>query len=265
MKTALLLVRTLPHYRHAAFAAGLERLGYSVITDHTRPADVLVTWNRSGVGAVIADRFDRAGVPVIVAENGYIGIDGDGHHLFALARGQHNGAGRWPHSRGGAPSDRWEALGIVPAVPRALCGFGDVLVLPQRGIGPIGVGMPRGWLDGCKRRLATATKRYIRIRMHPGTVRHAAPVEDEFATTAVAVTWGSGAGIKAIVAGVPVAHDFPEWIGAPAAELGAGNLERAALDEGARWRMLCRLAYAQWSAAEIETGEPFKRILDLCK
>jgi hypothetical protein len=74
-----------------------------------------------------------------------------------------------------------------------------------------------------------------------------------------AVTWGSGAAIKAIIAGVPVFHEFSRWIGAPAAKFGAANLEQPFV--GDRLPMLRRLAYAQWSVAEIERGEPFALLL----
>jgi hypothetical protein len=67
------------------------------------------------------------------------------------------------------------------------------------------------------------------------------------------VTWGSGAGIKSIVAGIPVFHEMPNWIGAPAAKLGLDDIEQPFL--GDRQPMLNRLAWAQWDLDEIASGE----------
>jgi hypothetical protein len=76
------------------------------------------------------------------------------------------------------------------------------------------------------------------------------------------VTWGSGAAIKAICAGVPVFTDWPKWIGAPAAlPLSGADIEEPLCDDAARERMLDKLAWAQHAVAEITSGEPLRRLL----
>lgn len=260
MKTALLMIRDRPHYRFHAFAGGLARCGFAVSTDHNKLADVAVLWNRSGLGEIVARRFEKAGRPIVVVENGYIGIDAVGHHLFAMALGHHNGAGNWPYRDGDAPADRFEALGVELAPWKKPAG-GDVLILPQRGIGPPGVAMPGRWASAVQPRAKAGTWRHVRVRPHPGKLRRENPLEREFPTTEVAVVWGSGAGVKALAAGVPVFYEMPNWIGGPAALFGVGEIERPLRCDASRRMMFNRLAYAQWSAAEIETGEAIMRVL----
>lgn len=263
MKTAVVLIRERPHYRLDAFSAGLARCGYRVERNQSAPlADLLVIWNRSGIGAVTAARYERKGLPVIVAENGYIGIDAIGHHLFALSLGHHNGAGRFPYcfTHSHVPADRFEALGVSLAPWRDAPG-GDVLILPQRGIGPAGVAMPPRWLSAVLPRVRASTWRSIRVREHPASKRPAVPVEAEFPTAAAAVTWGSGAAIKALAAGVPVFHEMPLWIGAHAARRDL-DFENPCTDDDARYRMFCRLAYAQWTAEEIASGAAIDRVME---
>lgn len=74
------------------------------------------------------------------------------------------------------------------------------------------------------------------------------------------VTWASGAAIKAIIEGIPVFYEFNDWIGAPAARYGIDDTENPFL--GDRNPMLHRLSWAQWTAEEIASGEPFKCLLN---
>jgi len=131
-----------------------------------------------------------------------------------------------------------------------------ILVLPQRGMGERGVRQEKDWLPSVLARLQKATDRPIKVRYHPG-IRPHPPID--FSDTWACVTWASGAAIKAIVAGIPVFHEFPKWIGRPAARLGLDNLEDPFL--GDRGPMLHRLSWATWTAEEIEKGEPFKWLL----
>ncbi len=74
-----------------------------------------------------------------------------------------------------------------------------------------------------------------------------------------AVTWASGAGIKAIVAGVPVFYEMPSWIGGPAAKFGIDEIDTPFF--GDRLPMLRRLAWSQWGGEEVRAGEPFAWLL----
>ena len=253
---AVCLIREGPAYRRAAFVGGLQRLGYRVGQATNRRVavgDLLVLWNRHGQQDDIARRYLAAGKPVIVAENGYIGKDDKGRSLYALARTNHNGAGAW---HVGA-EDRWAARRVELKPWRA--DGRHILLLPQRGVGPQGVAMPLSWPKEIQKRLRASTDRPVRVRPHPGKDKPS--LEPDLRDCWAVVTWGSGAAIKALAAGVPVFHELRNWIGAPAARFGLADLEQPFV--GDRLPMFQRLAWAQHDVAEIETGEPFKRLLAL--
>jgi hypothetical protein len=236
------------HYRREVFNAGLSRAGYAVVGSlpDPGPGDALLIWNRYGQHHAEATRFESAGATVLVAENGYLGKDFAGGDWFALAKGHHNGAGQWPD---GGP-ERWDSLGIEPA-PWRTSGT-DALVLPQRGIGEPGIAMPRSWPAG----------HYGRVRPHPG-MGVSRPLANDLDRAKYAVTWGSGAALKALLYGVPVFHAFPKWIGAQAAlpidQLGSEPKR----DDADRLAMFRRLAHAMWTLDEIATGEPFVRLREM--
>lgn len=242
------LLRPDPHYRPEVFRRGLQAVG-GVETDHRR-CDVLVIWNRYGEFADKAAEVESRGGTVLVAENGYLGVEWRGSVWYALSVGQHNGAGRWPE---GGP-ERWDRLGVELA-PFRTDGHERVL-LPQRGIGSPGVKMPSGWELSALRQAGKPA----RVRKHPG-MKAAIPLEDDLARARSVVTWGSGAALKALALGVPCFHSFSRWIGAPAsrplAEIRHGELR----DESARLAMFRRLIWAQWRIDEIESGEAFARVL----
>lgn len=250
---AALTLRPPLHYRREVFAEGLGRIGYAVGSprSHPQPADLLVLWNRNRAWEHLARVYEQAGARVIVAENGYLGRDAEGGQLYAMALRQHNGAGVWPSG----DDCRWDVLGIELAPWRT--GGEEIVVLPQRGIGAPGVAMPRSWATSVVTRLRKVTRRPVRIRPHPGKDRPdpAADLEHAFA----AVTWGSGAGLKAIVHGVPVFHELRAWIGATAARYGIDDIENPF--RGDRLPMLRRLAWAQWTLEEIRSGAAFAALL----
>lgn len=241
-------------YGRDYFRNGLQRLGYAVTNQpvsNPLPGDVLLLWNRLAREHICAQRYERGGARVIIAENGYVGRAADGGKLYALALGRHNGAGSWPV--GGA--DRWQRQQITLQDWRTA---GDkLLVLPQRGIGTAPVAMPYTWPNQTMGALRRLSGRPIALRRHPGPLK-TEPYGDLRGSWA-AITWGSGAALKALVAGYPVFHDMPDWIGASAAVMGTADIEHPYL--GDREPMLARLAWAQWSAAEIESGEAFAWLL----
>lgn len=243
-----------PYYRRESFWKGLSRLGYRVKEPpkaNPEPQDVLLIWNRSRANHEHASRYEAAGARVLVAENAYIGKDAQGHHLYAIALGHHLGAGTWKEGS----EDRWTPLGIgvAPWRPRGR----EIVLLPQRGFGEPGVAMPQDWVRSVTERLKRVTDRSIRVRPHPGPGKPD-PIVDLMDAWA-AVTWASGAGIKALVSGVPVFHEMPKWIGGPAAKFGVGDIENPWM--GDRLPMLRRLAWSQWNVEEIEQGKPFAWLL----
>jgi hypothetical protein len=250
VKRACVLLRTSSHYRRDAFAAGLARLGFSIEEKFQRrpaPEDLLVLWNRNRGYESIAEIYERAGAKLIIAENGYL-PGPEGGKTYALALNRHNGAGNWPV--GPDPRRTFELQ------PWRTSGR-HIVILPQRGIGQAGVAMPNQWLRNVIRRLQAVTDRPLVIRRHPGPAK-SSPLPDLVGAWC-AVTWGSGAAVKAIVAGVPVFHEFGGWIGAPAARFGVSNIDDCLT--GDRGPMLHRLSWAQWSLAEIESGEAFEWLL----
>lgn len=233
MRAWLNLRYTVPE-RRSAFVAGLSRLGYRIeqgLTQRPQEGDILVTWNRIGAGDQAAKAFEARGLPVIVAENAAWGNDFAGKRWYSLARGMHNTAGRFPVG----DADRFDGLGVELEPWRA---GGERVVLPQRGIGPAGIAMPRDW----------AAQQVGRIRRHPGTST-AIPLDQDLARAGEVVTWGSGAAIKALMWGIKVESHMPGWIGLQ------DNTETGRLE------MFRRLAWAQWELTEIENGTAFDRLL----
>jgi hypothetical protein len=254
MRAFLALRDGLP-YRREAFIAGLESLGYKVqigCTTSPKPDDVFVSWNLYAEKLNTARVFESAGRPVLVAENGYLGNDFAGSRWYAISRNQHNGAGKWPH---GGP-ERWDSLNVPLAPWRE--PDGEIVVLPQRGIGPPGTAMPRDWLARTEAQLAGMK---YRVRRHPG-VTQCISLEDDLRNASAVCTWGSGAALKALTMGIPVYSDMPNWIGYMAAlPLKALKQGLRKTDDIARREVLRSVAWAMWRLEEITDGTAFRRLL----
>lgn len=241
MKAWLNLRYTVPD-RLKAFVSGIERLGYKAeigLPDRIGPKDLFCTWNRIGSANTVAQRFQDMCLPVIVAENAAWGNDFLGRRWYSLAKYHHNTADRFPV--GG--HERWDSLGVELAPFRQ---SGETVILPQRGIGSPPTRMPSGWPQDALRRYGG------RIRQHPGT-KPCRPLEQDLASAGHVITWGSGAAVKALMWGVPVVSEMPNWIGA------CENIEES------RLAMFRRLAWAQWQLSEIESGEAFSWLLSATK
>lgn len=222
--------------RREAFAAGLQVLGYRLVDGITltpEPGDLLVTWNRINIGNAAARAFEALGLPVLVVENASWGNDFLGGQWLAMGLGRHNTAGCFPV---GGP-ERWDDLGVAPAPWR---DGGEIVILPQRGIGADG--MPHGWGERARATYGG------RIRRHPG-MRACVPLEVDLQQASLVVTWGSGAAIKALLWGIPVVSEMPGWIG-----------EQDNTDAG-RLAMFRRLAWAQWRLSEIADGSALRWML----
>lgn len=247
------LLRSSPHYRAEAFEQGLKACGFTP-APHDQ-CDLLVIWNRYGGWDKDASRCEARGGTVLVVENGYLGNEFAGSHWYAISRSQHNGAGSWTE---GGP-ERWDSLSVDLAPWRE---GGEVILLPQRGIGPDGVAMPLGWLADIEAVLKARRIRY-RVRPHPGQ-GESVPLEQDLSGAGCVITWGSGAALKALRLGVPVVHAFPRWIGAGASVGLSEWLAGAPLvrDDARRLAMFRRLAWAMWRLDEIRSGEAIKCIVN---
>jgi hypothetical protein len=256
---ACCLIRTAPHYRHEAFLAGLKAADYEVSTGlrDPRPGDVLCAWNRYGTAEDVAGKFERAGGRVLIVENGYIGKDHLGRQLYAIAEGQHNGAGRWFRR---TDTRRFHDLGVAVQSWRAVGNH--ILVTAQRGIGSRSMASPYHWAEDVARRLAQRTKRAVRIRPHPEdrSAPKVPPLEEDLEGAHAVVTWASGAAVKALIAGIPVFYEAPHWILEGAARKGIDDIENPWL--GDRTPHLERMAWGQWSVDEIASGLPFRLLLE---
>jgi len=271
MAHAYIMLRAAPAYRRDAFAAGFERLGYRVRYEAAPPepgrGDVLVIWNRYGAGAAAAGAFERAGEAVLVAENGYLGHDRAGRAYYALARDGHNGTGRWPV---GGP-ERWRTLGrrLQPWRRQGR----HVLVCGQRGFGYNPMAMPDDWPQRVAAELRQVTDRPLWFRPHPARRRRlpgagydrltdfTRPLAADLKGAWAAVVWSSNAATEALLAGCPAFYLAPHIVTAGAAEPGLANLEAPSRPE--RRPVFERLAWAQWSVAELATGTPLHRLLCL--
>lgn len=235
MKAFLNLRGSVPE-RRDAFICGLEAIGYEVIEQipsDPPPHSAMITWNRIGGADYAAKQFEARGMPVMVAENATWGNDFAGQRWYTIALNYHNTAGCFPIGS----NDRWDSLGVELMPWRT---GGETVILAQRGIGSPPTAMPPSW----------PAKQKGRLRRHPGTGKAEVPLEVDLAHAGKVVTWGSGAAIKALMLGIHVESHMPNWIG------------DCQPNDESRILMLRSLAWAQWRLSEIESGEPFKRLLD---
>ena len=208
-------------------------------------ADVLVIWNRYAESESVADAFERDGGTVIVAENGYLGLDRADRRIYALARHAHNGRGMWFP---GGP-ERLAALNIDLAPMRDAQGNpGDyVLIAPNRSFGMKGGVMPFDWAERRAEQLQRQGER-VRVRHHPGNYQSPVPLAHDLAGARRVEIWSSSVGVQALVAGIPVVCHAPWWI-------------CKGWEQRGRDRALEDLAWAQWTVEEIAAGAPFHHLL----
>lgn len=243
---AVIKVRKEPHYRRAAIESGLKRLGYTISDARARclfggPDDLLVLWNKkAGAEEQEADAWEKAGGTVIVMENGY--LQKTDKTTYAISTHGHNGSGWFPVG----DEDRFSKLGFEIKPWRM--GGAYTLVCAQRGIGSRLMASPPQWAEKFAKKLQQAG-RHVRIRQHPGNFAPKVPLLDDLAAAVSVAIWSSGAGVRALVEGLPVHHDAPHWI-----------CEGWSL--GDRFPALNRMAHGQWHHEEIATGEPFARMRD---
>ncbi len=242
--------------RQGAILAGLKRAGYRIVHGlggPKSPNDVLVTWTlHRGCKENAARAFEAAGGRTIVCEEAYFRrVRGEKH--FAIALGDHNGAGRW---RIGGP-ERWESFGIG-LKPWRKDGE-HIIVREQRGIGSARMASPPLWHDQAIARLRQLTHRPIVLRRHPRNAPDQEPLETALANCWAVVTWASAIAAQALALGVPVFYEAPHIVCAGACRRGVEQIETPL--KGDRLPALERLAWAQWSMSEIACGDPFRTLL----
>lgn len=244
MRSAWVLVPDAAPYPVAAIRRGLERLGLDLVN---RPdADLLVTWSPwLGSNRHAAQRdFDGLGKPVVVVENGWLSpIRGVAY--YQVARDGWNGTGSFLAGTGGARWWSW-ALPVVPWRD----GGRAALVVGQWGHPHDRRNAPPHWQETLK-----LPPGWSACRRQKRSTR---PLEADLAAASRCVVWTSAAASWAVLMGVPVHYLGPNLMVAALAAAGL-DLDHPAMPE--REPELERLAWAQWSADEIATGEPFERAL----
>lgn len=243
------MLRASPHYRRDAFDDGLAAAGFVVVRalENPKPGDVLLIWNRYGVGHSLAQRFSAAGATVLVAENCPLGNSWRAGVWYSLARDnpavvvgrfETGGPGRW---------DAWR----VPLEPWHTDG--ELVALGQRSIGNEHTASPFAWADRVAQRFKA------RIRPHPGTRTDVVPLDADLRNAGGVLTWASSAALHALRLGVPVWHDHPEFVGASASlPLQMVKALAPRRDDAKRLEMFRRLAWCMWELDEIRSGDAIR-------
>ncbi|MGK9169764.1 hypothetical protein KXR53_25855 [Inquilinus limosus] len=228
--------------------AACQRMGptSTELPDRFEPEDVLITWSpfRGSKRWRAFQAAKAAGSRVIVMENGWLSPIGDTWY-FQMAFDGWNGTGHFPD---GGP-ERWASWN-VPLRPWRRDGR-HVLVLGQKQQ-PMSDPrrMPPGWAQSVR----LPTRRPV-IRRMPSAGR---PLAEDLRDAHCTVTWTSTAVFKGLVAGIPAFHCGPNTL---CPELSKFGLDVEAPIFPDRQPVFERLAWCQWSAAEIATGEPIARLL----
>lgn len=241
MRAKVLIPQTL-EYPWRAIETGLKTAG--VLVCDSGNEDLLVTWSpwAETPRAYHEKVFKDSGRPVIVMENGWLSPI-QGRRFYQAAMDGWNGTGRFPPGS----DERWLSWRINLAPWRRRIS-GNSLVIGQRGHPFDPRTMPIGWDDS----FAPGDGRRVARRHRDATRPLAADLED----ADVVHTWSSNAASWAVVAGVPVVQHGPNLMVSDLA-----SFPGSPLFTGSREPALERLAWAQWSEDEIESGEPFRRLL----
>lgn len=266
--SAVLFLKRDPHYRRDAFERGLSAAGYRVATEDERSAvkslgrgDVAVFWNlyAHDTEPIAKDLLAR-GCDVLVAENGYFGKDENGHQLYALARNGHNGSGVWHVG----DEDRMSVANVGgPAAWKTPEKNAPFLICGQRGIGSLLMASPPGWHHNIARQLEAAGIPFV-ARPHPGQdVAAKDSLASAISGSRGVIIWSSSAGLKALMLGIPVWYDAPHWVAEAGARkyLGPTSLNFPLMDDDKRADALRATSWAQWTLKEIESGLPFRILL----
>lgn len=210
----------------------------------------LVIANGWRAGKRVAEGYAAKGIPVLTADFGYLSrVNEPGEYL----------QGHWQVGLGGlnkippfaCPPDRFEALGLA-IVERGGNPAGPVLVCGQVGgdaAHGLGAHDLRVWL---REQLETYAGSIFRPHPRggiavPGYASDHRPLAEALADASIVVTYNSNVGHDALLAGVPVVCG----IGAAYEELSGTELPSVET----RQAYFNRVAYGQWTIAEMASGE----------
>jgi hypothetical protein len=251
----------------SAIAAGLKTLGTRCSWENiaawnesrVEKVDLMVLSGMREIGARIARAYAARGIPILVIDYGYLRRVQDARHWYT--RYWQLGWGRLNSIPDGyCPPDRFLSLGLdiapfLDILPNA------VLVCGQAPLDPSHRGLSCDtWAFDTIRRLKMEGHRVI-WRPHPQTVRPnvelgadevscGVPIEWDLQRVGQVVTVNSNAGHDALLAGVPVRCDRS----APYSALSVSRHRNGHPTISERLLYFSRVAYAQWTLAEIESG-----------
>lgn len=248
--------------RHLALEEGLQALGFRLVRGYGDPAgpdDVLISWTRHRGGKdQQCTRFECAGGRVLIAEEPHIkGVPpGLPERLYSLMWHDHQ-IGPWED---GGPA-RWASFGIELQPWRT--GGREIVVREQRGIGSPLMGSPPAWHQTALSLLKRHAELPARVRPHPKIVKRAGgtppSLARDLADAACLVTWASSDGVGALILGVPVIACAPHFLAAGACGRHLTQVNEPPRPD--RLPVLERLAWSQWTASELRSGEAFESLL----
>ena len=226
-----------------------------------RTFDLAVIYGLGNARSIIRDDYEAIGVPVIVMEQGHI------------QRGDYWQVGihsiNWLPDEA-CPSDRRLSMGINRPKRRETPEDGYVLVLGQKpGDAQHTITNMEAWAASQLRALRAATTRKIIWRPHPLSISDVPgfnethhpdmPLEDSFDGAHAVVTHNSNAGLKALLAGVPVCCD-PGAMYAESCTTDLALIDKPGPARGLL-KLINRICYAQWTQEEMAEGLAWDFIL----
>lgn len=217
-----------------------------------------MTWNLNPRYRQVAEYAKQNGAYLLVAENGYVQKHRDLEPFYALARDGHNGSGMWFVGSG----DRWGKLNQPLHPWRRNEGY--VLIAGQRGIGSEIMKCPRNFVDSTQIKLRRILdkggqkKVKIAVRLHPGRHAPLRSLRDDLAGARCVVTWASNVANTALIYGIPAFRMAPYHVNDAVIGDVAKIVDPPLADREEGFK---KLAWAQWSLSEIDSGAAFTHLL----
>lgn len=248
----------------SALAQGFEAVGCETAArasayhrGEVEDFDLVVSYGMKA-GRRVRDAYRAAGVPVVVVDWGYLArVNSPDEHEaghFQVGLGRLNAVPPFA-----CPPDRFDALGLE-IVEQGGDPSGYVLVCGQVP-GDAAHGMDAATLETWLREGLASKHGDVRYRPHPrggielaGVQSDRRPLAESLAGARVVDTYNSNIGHDALLAGVPVvAHKSAAY-----AELAGEDLPSVE----ARRDYFNRLAYGQWTLAEMRSGACQRFVID---
>ena len=259
------------HVKHLhALAKGIPGAKTLPIENGYSPCDIAVVFGvgkrqvpaSHARGAVIYEHRFRERKPVCILERGFVRRE----EYYGVALDGLNGLGYFGNAN--SPPDRWEALDW-PIKPWKKGGK-YVLVCGQV---PWDASVQHtDHIAWCKNTVARIEGLGIPVRFRPhplvkgkvdfGIEEFDTSYDEDIEGASAVVTFNSTSGALAALDGVPLFALDPGSVAWPIAnhELTKELLENPVKHEREQWAY--DLAYAQWTAEEMETGQPWRQIVD---